>query len=283
MVARTILTPIRSWSTWVRSWLASLVRLRPLRAWVVRVLATFAVVGIVYFFAAVTTEEILRPLYDPVQRTISELAVGPLGYLQTSAFVVLGLSLLALQHALYRRLNHSVLTRVALILIGLCGVFSFLAAAFPTDLKGAVVTVGGTIHDLVASFGYAGLVIAMILLSLHFRRDPYWRSFFRPSSSLAVLGVATTIFMGATSNTDLSGLSQRVMVVPLLVWVVLTSLHVRSLPRRRPPALVPVGDEAIGSVGDGMVEVDGMVVPVGERAAEAARTAAPGGVQSPST
>ena len=231
---------------WSRSWIASLVRLHPLSAWIVHILATFAVVGIVYFFAAVTVEELLRPLYDPIQRTISELAVGPLGYLQTSAFVVLGLSLLALQHALYRRLRHTVVSRIALILLGLCGVFSFVAAAFPTDLRGAVVTAAGTIHDLVASFGYAGLIIAMILLSLHFRRDPHWRPFFRPSSGLAALGVATSIFMGATSNTDLSGLSQRVMVVPLLVWVVLTSLHVRSLPRRT-ATLAPLAAELAGA------------------------------------
>lgn len=201
------------------------------RAWLVTILATFTVIGILYFFAAVTAEELLRPLYDPIQRTISELAVGPFGFLQTSAFVALGLSLLALQHALHRRLRHSLFSRVALVLLGLCGVASFLAAAFPTDLRGAVVTVAGTIHESVAGFGYAGLIIAMILLTLHFRREPRWRSFITPSSSLSVLGVGTSIFMGATSNTDLSGLSQRVMVVPLLVWVVLTSLRVRALGR----------------------------------------------------
>ena len=201
------------------------------RAWLVTVLATFTVIGIVYFFAAVTAEELLRPLYDPFQRTISELAVGPFGFLQTSAFVALGLSLLALQHALHRRLRHSPFSHIALVLLGLCGVASFLAAAFPTDVKGAVVTAAGTVHEAVASFGYAGLIVAMILLTLHFRRDPRWRSFFTPSSSLSVLGVGASIFMGATSNTDLSGLSQRVMVVPLLMWVVLTSLRVRSLGR----------------------------------------------------
>jgi hypothetical protein len=203
---------------------------RSWRAWLVTALATFTVVGILYFFAAVTTEELLRPLYNPVQRTISELAIGPFGFLQTSAFIVLGLSLLALQHALARRLRHTVLSHIALVLLALCGVASFIAAAFPTNLKGAVATVAGAIHESVAGFGYAGLIIAIILLSLHFRRDERWRTFFAASSSLAVLGAGSSIFMGATSNTDLSGLSQRVMVVPLLLWVVLTALRLRSLP-----------------------------------------------------
>jgi hypothetical membrane protein len=271
-VDRPVLSFIHESTTWARSWFASLLHLRPVRPWLVHVLATFAVVGIVYFFAAVTIEELLRPLYDPVQRTISELAVGPLGYLQTSAFVVLGLSLLALQHALHRRLHQTILARIALVLLGLCGIFSFLAAAFPTDLKGAVVTVAGTIHEVVAGVGYAGLIIAMILLSLHFRHDPHWRSFFRPSSSLAVLGVGTSIFMGATSNTDLSGLSQRLMVVPLLVWVVLTALHVRSLAHHGEPALASVADELTSFTPDDAGRADG--APPGADGARADHTSA---------
>ena len=204
---------------------------RTWRAWLVTVLATFTVLGILYFFAAVTTEELLRPLYDPVQRTISELAVGPFGFLQTSAFVVLGLSLLALQHGLARSLRHSALSKVACVLLALCGVTAFLAAAFPTNLKGAVVTVAGQIHESAADAGYAGLIVAIILLTIHFRRDERWRGYVSASSSLAVLGAGSSIFMGATGGGDLSGLSQRLMVVPLLLWVVLTALRLRSLPR----------------------------------------------------
>ncbi len=215
---------------------------RSWRTWLITTLATFTVVGILYFFAAVTTEELLRPLYDPVQRTISELAVGPFGFLQTSAFIVLGLSLLALQHALAHHLRHTVLSRVALVLLALCGVASFVAAAFPTNLKGAVATVAGEIHQSVAGLGYAGLIIAIILLSLHFRRDERWRTFFAASSSLAVIGAGSSIFMGATSNTDVSGLSQRVMVIPLLLWVVLTALRLRSLPHQAQEPL-PVAQE----------------------------------------
>ena len=231
--------PLRSAALRCRAQRLALICRRSWRAWLITALATFAVVGILYFFAAVTTEELLRPLYNPVQRTISELAVGPFGFLQTSAFIVLGLSLLALQHALAHHLRHTVLSRIALVLLALCGVASFVAAAFPTNLRGAVATVAGEIHQSVAGFGYAGLIIAIILLSVHFRRDERWRTFFAASSSLAVIGAGSSIFMGATSNTDLSGLSQRVMVIPLLLWVVLTALRLRSLPLepRETPAL----------------------------------------------
>jgi hypothetical protein len=208
---------------------------RAWRAWLVTALATFTVLGILYFFAAVTTEELLRPLYNPIQRTISELAVGPFGFLQTSAFVVLGLSLLALQHGLARSVRRSALSQIAFVLIALCGVAAFLAAAFPTNLQGAVVTLAGEIHESAADFGYAGLIVAIILLTVHFRRDDRWRTYFTASSSLAVLGAGSSVFMGATSGSDLSGLSQRLMVVPLLLWVVLTALRMRSLPQTPAP------------------------------------------------
>ena len=236
---RHLATIARALPSRLHRWGALLAHPRPTRAWFATALATFTVAGILYFFAAVTAEELLRPFYDPVQRTISELAVGPFGFLQTSAFVALGLSLLALQHALYRRLRHTMASSVALALIGLCGLLSFAAAAFPTDLKGAVATAAGTVHELAASIGYAGLIIAMILLSLHFRRDDRWRAFARPSSGLAVLGVVTSIVMGATSHTDVSGLSQRLMVVPLLSWVVWTALHARSAHVAPAAALTP--------------------------------------------
>ena len=185
-------------------WFAVICR-RTWRAWLVTVLATFTVLGILYFFAAVTTEELLRPLYNPIQRTISELAVGPFGFLQTSAFIVLGLSLLALQHGLARSLRRAALSRIACALLALCGVAAFLAAAFPTNLKGAVVTVAGQIHESAADVGYAGLIVAIIMLTIHFRRDERWRSYVTASSSLAVLGAGSSIFMGATGGGDLSG------------------------------------------------------------------------------
>ena len=106
-----------------------------------------------------------------------------------------------------------------------------------------MVTLAGEIHESAADFGYAGLIVAIMLLTVQFRRDERWRSYFTASSTLAVLGAGSSIFMGATSGSDLSGLSQRLMVVPLLLWVVFTALRMRSLPQtpapepgfRRPP------------------------------------------------
>jgi hypothetical protein len=189
-------------------------------------LAGVAVVGVLYFFAAVSAEEALRPMYDPVQRTISELAVGSYGFLQISAFVALGLSLLALPAGLWRRLRATLVSRLGLCLIALGGVSSFVAAAFPTDLRdAAVATVSGQIHATIASAGYACLVTAMLLLSLHFRGDLHWRPIHLPASVLTLAGIAALVSLAAVGNSDIAGLVQRLMVMPLLTWIMLTGVH----------------------------------------------------------
>ena len=170
-------------------------------------------------------------MYNPVQRTISELAVGHLGGIQVSAFVVLGVSLLALAAGLWQQVRRSVLSRAGIALIATAGVASFVAAAFPTDLQGGAVTVGGEVHAITAAVGYGCLVTAMALLSLHFRRDRAWRSFGLLSALLTAAGVAALLAMAVEGNSDVAGLVQRLMVVPLLSWVMLTGMRATGLSR----------------------------------------------------
>jgi hypothetical membrane protein len=199
--------------------------------WFTAVLTTLAVVGILYFFAAVTTAEALRPMYDPVNRTISELAVGRYGGIQISAFVALGLSLVALPAGLWQRVRRTNLSRLGIALIAVAGVASFIAAAFPTDLRGvAVATAAGEVHGITAGVGYGCLVAAMALLSLHFHRDHAWRPFRRLSAALTVAGVAALLAMAVGGDGSLAGLLQRLMVVPLLSWVLLCGLRAMRLP-----------------------------------------------------
>jgi Protein of unknown function (DUF998) len=199
-------------------------------AWVAALCAGFAVLGVAYFFAAVSAGEILRPMYDPVTRTISELAIGHDGWLQVSAFVALGVSLLALPAGLWQRVRTSVSSRLGLVLLVVCGASSFVAAAFPTDLRGAVVaTIHGDVHEIAASVGYACLITAMLLFSWHFRRDHAWRPFHPTSTVLTLIGLATLLAMAATGNSEVVGLLQRAMAASLLMWVALTAVHAGRL------------------------------------------------------
>jgi len=212
-------------------------RANHLLAWATALCGLLAVLGVVYFFAAVSVGEYLRPMYDPVTRTISELAVGRHGSLQVSAFVVLGLSLWALPAGMWRRVRATVFSRVGLALLLVCGASSFVAAAFPTDLRGAVVaTVSGDIHEAAASVGYACLITAMLLFSWHFRRDRSWRHFHPVSTALTLTGLGILIAMAVTGQSEVVGLLQRTMAATLLVWVALAGVQAGRLSLAARPA-----------------------------------------------
>jgi hypothetical membrane protein len=189
--------------------------------------AGLAIAGVLYFLTAVSVAEVLRPMYDPVRRTISELALGAHGSLLVSAFIALGLSLLALPAGMWSRVRTSLSSRVGLVLMLVCGVSSFVAAVFPTDLRSAAVaTLTGEVHGLSAGVGYVCMVIAMVLLSWDFRRDRQWRSFGLQSAVLTLIGVAALLAFGvAGDRSDIAGLLQRVMAGTVLFWAVLTALH----------------------------------------------------------
>jgi len=195
--------------------------------------------GVLYFLAAVSVAESLRPMYDPVTRTISELAVGRNGWLQVSAFVVLGLSFWALPAGMWRRVRATLLSRLGLILLLVSGASSFVAAAFPTDLRGAVAaTVSGDVHEVAASVGYACLITAMLLFSWHFRADHSWRHFRPVSTALTLVGLGILIAMAVTGDSDVAGLLQRTMAATLLLWVALAGAHAGRLSLAARPARV---------------------------------------------
>jgi hypothetical protein len=206
--------------------LLTAVRHPRLAALAAALLAAFSVAGVLYFLAAVSVSQELRPMYDPVQRTISELAIGRDGFIQVSAFVVLGLSLVALPYGLRGRLRATLASRLGRALLLVCGVSSFVAAAFPTDLRTALVTtITGQVHAVSASLGYFCLICAMLLLTWHFRRDAAWHALRLPSAVLTLAGVAALIALGISGEGSVTGLLQRLMAVTLLSWVALTAVH----------------------------------------------------------
>jgi hypothetical membrane protein len=203
-----------------------------LRARAASLFASVTVAGVVYFGAAIVIEQALRPTYNPVQTTISELAVGRYGFLLTSGFYALGTSFLTMGLALWRGLRATLTSRLGLALLAVCGIAAYLAGIFPTDLAGAVVTTtAGTIHMIVASAGYTGLILAIWLFTRYFHRDEAWRAHHRVSLALGVLGSAALIAVGFTGHTAEAGLAQRIMAVTLLAWVGLTALRLRALAR----------------------------------------------------
>lgn len=192
-------------------------------------IATLAIVGITYFSIVVVALHFLRPDYNPISRFVSEYAVGPYGFLMTSAFFGLSLGSLALVLGLYQGVSRTGRSWVGLVLLGIWGVGVLIAGIFPTDLKGAPRTTSGSIHDMASVLAFFSLILATIFLSWRFKQDEKWSSFHRPALILSVMMMLALIGFFLSVNTEFVGLSQRIFISTFLLWLLRTAAHLHHV------------------------------------------------------
>jgi uncharacterized protein DUF998 len=136
-------------------------------------LALIAIGGIVYFVVTVVVLHFLRPEYNPINHAVSNYAVGPYGYLMTSAFYALALSVLALALGLFRCLVLTDLSRVAILLLCLASSGMIVMGIFPGDVHALhpPATITGVVHWIAAGISFLSIMIAAFLLSSFFKMD----------------------------------------------------------------------------------------------------------------
>ena len=176
----------------------------------------------------------LLPLVSEYSLTsdyISELAIGRYGYLQTTAFFAVGVSSLALAVGIRVATKSSWGSRIGSAFIGLYGLGAILVGIFPTnevDAAGRVVspTSVGTVHIVVSALAFVFGIAGMFVLSRTFKRDARWRAFWPWSLMLAV---AALVGFFLQSKLPWVGLSQRIFVGTITLWLVLVAFRLRSI------------------------------------------------------
>src|SRR5579884_2864879 len=100
------------------------------RSALVKYLALGSFFCVLTFVVLVIALHVLRPEMKPLNRTISEYALGPFGYLMTIAFIIRGLGELFLVTGLALGTMRSSRSWTGLALLTLATVCSFLVAIF---------------------------------------------------------------------------------------------------------------------------------------------------------
>ena len=106
--------------------------------------ATFAALGPIYFLGSNTIAQILHPKENPIGVTVSFLVFGSYGWLQTSAFYILGFSLLALAVALVLKINAKL--NLGAVVVFLTGIAFILVAGNHVQNAGTTITTSEIIH-----------------------------------------------------------------------------------------------------------------------------------------
>jgi hypothetical membrane protein len=196
-----------------------------------RQLGTLAAAGIAFWPVVVIGLHIYRAAsYDPLRLAISELALGPGGFLLNIAFVVLGLGCLALAQGLRNAVRGAV---TGPVLLRIAALLAIVSAVFHTNAHGTPATLTSQIHDNAGLVSFVLIVAAMYTFAWRFMRDDSWRSFSRPTLIWAAVSSAA-FFLVPGLGDNLFGLAQRIFIVTWMSWMLVAAMRLRTTAVRSP-------------------------------------------------
>ncbi len=193
--------------------------------------ATVALVGMVYFVAIIGALHLVRPDLNPISQPTSQYAVGPYGWLMTSAFFSMSVASFALVLGLAHAVSQPARSRIGLALLGLWGVGVLIAMVFPLNPVGTPPTLSSIIHRINGPFAFLSLTAGVIVVSRCLKRDETWRPLHRPALilSLIMLAAFIAIMLNIATEAGFVGFAQRTYLAAFATWFLLTAARLRSV------------------------------------------------------
>ena len=206
------------------------------------------IVGPVTFFVVFTIDGALTPGYSALRDTVSYLALGPYGWIQTLNFIFLGLCVIAFGFGLFnwwRRVAPSRLIVVGSVLIALSGVGYILAAIFTAHRPPQP---PGPLHTLAFEVVFFAQGFGCILIGLRLVPEPGWRwigwlsfviAFFTVAAALGNLSslvsqAPTTPISSPSGAFPLGGFFNRVLVAIAFIWYLVLATRMLKVSARKP-------------------------------------------------
>lgn len=186
------------------------------------------IVAVSACFGAIALLHILRTDLDPVREVMSGYANGRFGAYMTAAFYLFGLAAMALAVRLRRALRGDRGAAAVPILLALAGLCLLLAGVFEVERPLVPDTLEEVIHSDAALAGFALMITAMLVFAVVIRSDPRWVGFRRRAMGLAIAAAVAGAASPFADKTPWSGIAQRVLGLAVVLWLLLTALHVRS-------------------------------------------------------
>jgi disulfide bond formation protein DsbB len=183
-----------------------------------------------YFSIVLVLQHGLRPDYTPVDHMISDYAVGRFGWIMTTAFVALALGCLTLGLGMAMAGPRSLPGRAAVLLLWVATLGLLVTATFPTDLETAVTTTTGNIHTASFLVNVISMILCSLLFAISFHQSEDWRGYRWVGLAMAIALLAAFVAQFLTLHRGAPyGLTNRLFVAVLMVWLLATARQLRRI------------------------------------------------------
>jgi hypothetical protein len=183
----------------------------------------------VLFVVVLVVEGALRPGYDPIYHTGSELELGARGWIQRTNFIIMSAGMFAFAAGVQRSLDST----SGPLLLAVSGSGLIIAGVFPPDpVRGyppgapidreADLSRGAKIHDVSGPVMFLALLGASVALADQLRGG--WRLY---TMLTAGIGFVLTVWTAAAYQKDAenTGLVQRGLIIVYWSWIVALAIH----------------------------------------------------------
>lgn len=202
-------------------------------------------IGPALFVAIFTIEGWLRPGYEPLGMFVSELALGPRGWIQVVNFVVFGLLFLVFARGVAAEFRDGKASRMGPILLTIIGI-SFLASGIfvmdPVTTVADQMSWHGKLHmNVFGALVFSLSPVSCFVFLRRFREDPKWRPLQWWTLAAGTITAASVVVMSvgptqppAAPNAfnEWRGLIQRTFIVTYLSWQFTFALGLRRRNKR---------------------------------------------------
>jgi hypothetical protein len=188
------------------------------------------ILGPVFFVMVFTVEGWLRGGYDPARMFVSELSLGPRGWIQIMNFVIFGTLLLLFTRRVAAQFHVGKAARFGPILLRIVGICFFVSGPFVMDPAGTPpdqMSWRGLLHGIFGGIVFSLMPVICFVFLRRFREDPKWRSLqgwtlvAGTIIAAAVLLLTVATKFPATQHIFINwvGLIQRTAIVPFMAWL----------------------------------------------------------------
>lgn len=205
--------------------------------------AVAGMAGAVLFVSVFTVYGWLCPGYTPTSMFVSELSLGPYGWVQILNFVLTGALVVVFGRGLAAHFSSGAASRAGPVLVECMGVSLMVSGLFTTDPSAMFgqATAQGVVHGIFGALFFTLAPVSCFVFYRRFRGDRSWRPM---AGWTLAAGVVLTLGIGLLKLSqqpdsglfEWKGLVQRVILVTVMAWIFAVASRLRHIYRDGAPS-----------------------------------------------